>query len=731
MTTLVPLYPPSDFVPGGGTIETVDIETGFDDDDFISVALPAFPEADIDIEASYIEFTSNVDGNFGAGPSAQVTFDQSTETLVAGDSELRFALGLINTIDLSAVTGVRFSITATDTCDFRVLAIRALHKDWTYAPLDMNTRYNRGVRPVSPDGDPTPTLAFPSNTLPFPILWRSADPSGNGDPTPVDAHMSVAFNTGTAAQENTFSIYFRERSQDLITMLELDGTPLDELDGLPQPDFGEAGYAPRTQLDLDGIADSVSGPGVDSGADIDDGLTQADLNGVHQFDLERKADTLTAAWIEVRVSWSSTEAWVEIYDAENPAPYYTFEISLSADSSYFLFVELEERSLQARIFEAEGNQLGDKVFDSTKIVDPSVFKRRKGRLGWSASLLDGDAYIGHIRPRYLNFAEYRSHPFESITPVAGTQLQAGASQDSDLFQGIYPGPWGGQFTDYPERGPEAFKIRNTAVEPLQGVQSQPIYFDDFPDTEIEADILLTQEALDAGSLLIFLWDGYHAIDLPVGALEGDVWNHVSIDLSTFAQNLVPGYYSIVMVQSVIGLPNDWIIDKVSVNRRNIGWAGRAYVPDAWGLHEDDWIPFKNALNDPYDGIVFRERTNALQVRARALRQDVFIGQLRVTPKYAELGRVVWAEEGHVPSAGSGPTASFTPSISALTVSFVSTATDTNGYIANNSWTFGDGAADTGTIVSHTYEAAGTYPVTLTVTDDNGERDSVTTDVTVS
>jgi PKD repeat protein len=47
------------------------------------------------------------------------------------------------------------------------------------------------------------------------------------------------------------------------------------------------------------------------------------------------------------------------------------------------------------------------------------------------------------------------------------------------------------------------------------------------------------------------------------------------------------------------------------------------------------------------------------------------------------------------------------------------SSDTDGQIVNYAWAFGDGTIGTGVNVSHVYEQAGTYQVTLTVTDDGG------------
>ena len=73
-------------------------------------------------------------------------------------------------------------------------------------------------------------------------------------------------------------------------------------------------------------------------------------------------------------------------------------------------------------------------------------------------------------------------------------------------------------------------------------------------------------------------------------------------------------------------------------------------------------------------------------------------------------------------------ASFTSSCNSLVCSF-----DGNGSAGSPTtyqWAFGDSASATGASVSHTYAAAGTYPVTLTVTGSTGS-DSETKNVTVT
>ncbi|WP_165070195.1 PKD domain-containing protein [Marisediminicola senii] len=79
-----------------------------------------------------------------------------------------------------------------------------------------------------------------------------------------------------------------------------------------------------------------------------------------------------------------------------------------------------------------------------------------------------------------------------------------------------------------------------------------------------------------------------------------------------------------------------------------------------------------------------------------------------------------------------PVSSFTASATDLTVTVNGTAsTDSDGTIASHAWTFGDGNSATGATANHAYAAAGTYTVTLTVTDDDGATTASTRAVTVT
>jgi carboxypeptidase T len=78
-----------------------------------------------------------------------------------------------------------------------------------------------------------------------------------------------------------------------------------------------------------------------------------------------------------------------------------------------------------------------------------------------------------------------------------------------------------------------------------------------------------------------------------------------------------------------------------------------------------------------------------------------------------------------------PVANFGSSFNGLSGTFTDSSTDSDGSIASRSWNFGDGTMSTATNPSKTYAAAGTYTVSLTVTDNAGATNTKTASVTVS
>lgn len=88
--------------------------------------------------------------------------------------------------------------------------------------------------------------------------------------------------------------------------------------------------------------------------------------------------------------------------------------------------------------------------------------------------------------------------------------------------------------------------------------------------------------------------------------------------------------------------------------------------------------------------------------------------------------------GSYTSGGSNivPVANFSFATSGLTATFTDSSTDADGTIVARAWTFGDGTTSTATNPSKTYTAAGTYTVSLTVTDNGGATQTKTASVAI-
>ena len=102
-------------------------------------------------------------------------------------------------------------------------------------------------------------------------------------------------------------------------------------------------------------------------------------------------------------------------------------------------------------------------------------------------------------------------------------------------------------------------------------------------------------------------------------------------------------------------------------------------------------------------------------------------------KFAQFALAFAGEVGKTSSAGptnAPPVANFRSRVVRRTAAFKDRSSDSDGSIVSRSWNFGDGKSSTMTSPTHAYSAAGTYNVTLTVTDDDGATASKTSPVTI-
>ena len=143
------------------------------------------------------------------------------------------------------------------------------------------------------------------------------------------------------------------------------------------------------------------------------------------------------------------------------------------------------------------------------------------------------------------------------------------------------------------------------------------------------------------------------------------------------------------------------------------------------------------MNQRFQWLSFTHGVGALTVAAPASRDRtppghymLFILDGNGVPSVAAIVRIGTDAELQ-PPPNAPPTAAFSASCSLLSCLFTDHSTDSDGAVTAWSWSFGDGGSSTLRSPSHAFATAGSYPITLTATDDLGASQQASGSVTVS
>lgn len=132
----------------------------------------------------------------------------------------------------------------------------------------------------------------------------------------------------------------------------------------------------------------------------------------------------------------------------------------------------------------------------------------------------------------------------------------------------------------------------------------------------------------------------------------------------------------------------------------------------------------------------RKRVQVEKVKHRLVPLDksTFLGPILITVLFLTISIIFDFSFAH--AVNQAPTASFTLNLTSgeapLNVNFDATASnDPEGTTLSYDWAFGDHETGLGSTTSHEYKSAGTYTVTLMVTDNDGATDTATAKITVT
>jgi hypothetical protein len=601
------------------TMEAVDL-SGYDADASLVLSCPSFPATSLDLTQCRLEIVQGA-------TTVQLPFPTN---LTNGNRAISWPISALATV-LNPDT-VRIRLKATSATTVVIAALRVIASEWTATSLDMNTLAGR-LRPIVDRDGSIPVAAFPK-------LWRAdkAADSGIADPRPVNAKLAVVFNTGSQTANNQISLFYRGRREDFLTQLDLDGTDDGTAITKPlygenqftlgqrnrQPDYGQAVYDPRPQMDLE------------------DQL-QSNLDAQWQAGLERIADSISAAWIEVRLRWGvANQLIVRTTETQNDDEQFIFTLpALTSNTEYIMLSDVEDNEVRVRVLPVLSDGAIDYahvVLDTTAIRNEFTFARRRGRIGWDITLGDGDAYIDSIRPRGLVYGEIITNNFESLTPVDGARLTVSATEDIIFIPetGFYNSASLAPDT-YNSQSPDG-SVKVTAPI-LGGIQTDPIAFEDFNYTEIVFDLWYPAEALASGNYAraYLLNELGYLIALPLPAMTGNRWQTLTIPLVSISREQTGAYRFVLMQEKDTAT---WWIDNLYVRRQAVTFAGRATRHDPWG-REAGWTTFRHLINSEKDGVLFPKRDSWVQVRGQTLVHEASIDKMFIRPKYAELGRMVW------------------------------------------------------------------------------------------
>jgi PKD repeat protein len=320
---------------------------------------------------------------------------------------------------------------------------------------------------------------------------------------------------------------------------------------------------------------------------------------------------------------------------------------------------------------------------------------------WSIETVDSTGDVGYNNSIALDSSGYPHISYDARMDTNGGLRYARYTGDS----------WSIEAVDPPGGGDHSSIVLDSSGYPHISYQGYPDFGlkyarwtgDSWSIEEVDSTVVagFTSIALDsAGHPHISYWDSTND-DLKYARWTGDSWSIVTVD----SEGSVGPCSSIALDSSDYPHISYW--DYTNRDLKYARWTG-----DSWDIvtvdSEGSVGPCSSIALDSsdYPHISYRDETYSDLKYARR------IGEAVNTP----------------------PTASFTYSPSSPTtddlIQFTDKSTDSDGSVVSWSWDFGDGTTSTSQNPTHQYFSAGTYTVTLTVTDDGGATGSSSQDIFV-
>jgi len=322
---------------------------------------------------------------------------------------------------------------------------------------------------------------------------------------------------------------------------------------------------------------------------------------------------------------------------------------LLSETVYLLSSKLDSnRIIHSIELMNEFNKPIRKIFESVRYTN-SEWTEKNGRVGWHMSSID-DSEMRSFDIIPFSYSILRTKEIETETPIDGAQLftvDSGYRNAFERFASKNPRDFI-QLDSTKSLSGESYKLSGSGQDDYPGFISNQFSINNWSHVIIEFDIWVPKE-LDGESLRPRLYlqpTDFTVTDRDNAELEyvgpatfdytSNTWSHVSVSLRQFEQYLTGDY--IMLISSIVPHNANIWIDNVKINQKTVEWEIRA-------VRGGSWSPFRDSINKRYGAIHLpkNQRGRFIQLQAIALTEDAWISEYTLKPKYAQLGRILYHE----------------------------------------------------------------------------------------
>lgn len=385
------------------------------------------------------------------------------------------------------------------------------------------------------------------------------------------------------------------------------------------------------------------------------GKTQRTMNTKTQYELSYYIDVNKISYATAKFIWwkesGNIKSKIQIYTETGSAAGYTFSLPdnlIEINTVYAIMPEINNYTLRVKIYKLTNVTSETYVYNDmilvydTGIVNNLFIINHKGRVGWSAKLVDGDAYMESVRSHGLVYAKLLSKPIQSYTPVKGIQAAIQNTPPIELYSSIDESPFNrvnSYFMAENKRvaanSTSSYKVFNSEGN-LQGLKTNDFEIEDFEDIKIEFNLY---KQLASQRISVYLYQKERDVIMPFytpDVIEGS-WQNIKFELTN---DFHPsGIYSLLIVEDNAQSGSTWWVDNITIQKKTMHWSARSYSNGINEIGADDWLTIDPIINGSSSGAQFATSGKELQIQGLAKSQTAAITELNYIPKYATLGNL--------------------------------------------------------------------------------------------